>query len=140
MGKLTSDWFHAFQASFETDDDITEFIFERINTKDFEDSYVNVGGHSGEPNECIKYTAEEKRETVSDYLTYIVERKDKLEDYLHRLTSKRGVMYSETSAPFCPVCKSGEYMYNEDGNENDYCGQCGTKLDWDNMINEDEEE
>ena len=51
-----------------------------------------------------------------------------------------GVMYSSTVAPFCPVCGSGEWMYNEDGNENDYCGQCGTRLDWDNMINEDYED
>lgn len=30
----------------------------------------------------------------------------------------------------CPNCKSGEYLYNEDGNRNEYCGQCGKRIDW----------
>lgn len=30
----------------------------------------------------------------------------------------------------CWNCGSGEYLYNEDGNRNDYCGQCGQKIDW----------
>lgn len=31
---------------------------------------------------------------------------------------------------FCGVCKSGEYLYNEDGSRNTYCGKCGHKIDW----------
>ncbi len=31
---------------------------------------------------------------------------------------------------FCPQCGSGEWLHNEDGNENAYCGQCGQRLDW----------
>lgn len=30
----------------------------------------------------------------------------------------------------CPNCGSGEYLYNEDGNENAYCGQCGQAIEW----------
>lgn len=30
----------------------------------------------------------------------------------------------------CPNCGSGEFMYNEDGNRNRYCGQCGQAIDW----------
>ena len=30
----------------------------------------------------------------------------------------------------CPNCGSGEYLHNPDENENDYCGQCGTKVTW----------
>lgn len=30
----------------------------------------------------------------------------------------------------CPRCGSGEYLHNEDGNQNEYCGQCGQKLEW----------
>ena len=30
----------------------------------------------------------------------------------------------------CPRCGSGEYLANEDGADNDYCGQCGQKIDW----------
>lgn len=42
------------------------------------------------------------------------------------------VKFAHNLAPFCPICGSGEYMTNEDGNENSYCGQCGTPLDWEN--------
>lgn len=31
---------------------------------------------------------------------------------------------------YCPNCGSGEYLYNEDGNKNTYCSQCGQKIDW----------
>ena len=40
-------------------------------------------------------------------------------------------------APYCPMCGSGEYLHNEDGNENNFCGQCGAPLDWSQMHNED---
>lgn len=45
------------------------------------------------------------------------------------------VKFAEGLAPFCPFCGSGEYMYNEDENENNFCGQCGTPLDWEHMEN-----
>lgn len=30
----------------------------------------------------------------------------------------------------CPNCGSGEYLHNEDGAENTFCGQCGQAIDW----------
>ena len=30
----------------------------------------------------------------------------------------------------CPSCGSGEYLWNEDGNRNHFCGQCGQAIDW----------
>lgn len=30
----------------------------------------------------------------------------------------------------CWRCGSGEYLHNEDGNRNDFCGQCGQRIDW----------
>ena len=30
----------------------------------------------------------------------------------------------------CPNCGSGEYLYNEDGNCNSFCGQCGKAIGW----------
>lgn len=53
---------------------------------------------------------------------------------------KRPVQFAHNLTPFCPVCGSGEYMENPDGNKNDFCGQCGTALDWDNAENIDTEE
>lgn len=31
---------------------------------------------------------------------------------------------------YCQKCGSGEYLENEDGNRNNYCGQCGQRIDW----------
>lgn len=53
---------------------------------------------------------------------------------------KRPVCFGEGIAPYCPNCRSGEYLYNEDGAANNYCGQCGCELDWDNRYNEDTEQ
>lgn len=36
----------------------------------------------------------------------------------------------DTSIIACPRCGSGEYLHNEDGNEQNYCGQCGQAIDW----------
>ena len=36
----------------------------------------------------------------------------------------------DTSIIACPQCGSGEYLHNEDGNEQNYCGQCGQAIDW----------
>ena len=30
----------------------------------------------------------------------------------------------------CPSCGSGEYLHNEDGNEQNFCGQCGQAIEW----------
>lgn len=30
----------------------------------------------------------------------------------------------------CPGCGSGEYLHNEDGAKNTFCGQCGRAIDW----------
>lgn len=55
---------------------------------------------------------------------------------------ERIVMFDEKEKPvppceegepdvlFCGVCLSGEYLYNEDGNRNRYCGRCGYRIDW----------
>lgn len=31
---------------------------------------------------------------------------------------------------FCGACKSGEYLHNEDGARNVFCGQCGQRINW----------
>lgn len=48
---------------------------------------------------------------------------------------KLPVCYGQGIAPYCPRCGSGEYLHNEDGNKNDFCGQCGCALDWSQMYN-----
>ncbi len=73
MAKLNSSWWHAFQGSFEDEEDVIEFIFERLNTSDFEDGYIDAGGY-GEPNEMFKYSAEDKKETLYNFMMELITR------------------------------------------------------------------
>ena len=73
IAKLNNDWWHAFRGCFEN---VIEFIFERLNTSDFEDSYVDAAGY-GEPNEMFKVTAQDKRNTLYDFMMELVERGEK---------------------------------------------------------------
>ena len=72
MAKLSEDWFHAFQGTFKTEEDVIDFIYKRLNTSDFEDSYIDMGG-CGEPNECFKETAGDKRELLYDFMMELIE-------------------------------------------------------------------
>jgi hypothetical protein len=38
--------------------------------------------------------------------------------------------FAEEGIIACQYCGSGEYLYNEDGNHNNFCGQCGARIDW----------
>lgn len=59
----------------------------------------------------------------------------KLALWLEELAAFRGAGESpypdgDESVLACPRCGSGEYLHNADENENDYCGQCGQKIEW----------
>ena len=60
-------------------DDFIEFIWERVDTSDFEDGYVDVGmgdiGIGCEPNECFKVTADDKRFELYELFVEIIKRK-----------------------------------------------------------------
>lgn len=38
--------------------------------------------------------------------------------------------FAEDGIIACQCCGSGEYLYNEDGSHNNFCGQCGARIDW----------
>lgn len=71
MAKLNNDWRYAFGGLFQTEEDVIEFIFERLDTSDFEDSYIDVVGY-GEPNEMSKQTAEDKRQLLYEFMMELV--------------------------------------------------------------------
>jgi hypothetical protein len=75
VAKLSDDWKHGFRSAFETEEDVIEFIFERLDTSDFEDSYTDMGGY-GEPNECFKQSAEDKRNLLYDFMIDLIEKHD----------------------------------------------------------------
>jgi hypothetical protein len=72
MAKLNNDWSNAFGDTFETEEDVIEFIFERFDTSDFEDSY-NYMNWNCEPNESFKFTAEDKRRNFYDFMMELAE-------------------------------------------------------------------
>ena len=84
MGKLNDDWYHGFRSCFETDEDVIEFISDRLKTSDFEDSYIDAVGF-GEPDECFKITADEKRVQLIIFLEELIEEKDKLKEIIDNL-------------------------------------------------------
>lgn len=51
---------------------------------------------------------------------------------IERMDSRRPSPYpdGDENVLACQNCKSGEYLYNEDGNRNSFCGQCGKAIDW----------
>ena len=73
MSKLNDEWYNAFE-SFDTEEDVIDFIFEKIDTRGFEDSYVDVGGFH-EPNECFKFTVEEKIQLLYDFMIDLINSK-----------------------------------------------------------------
>lgn len=58
---------------FSLEGDVIEFIYERIYTKDFQDSYIDCGGY-GEPNEMVKQTAEDKRILLYDFMMSLIDK------------------------------------------------------------------
>lgn len=77
MAKLNNEWWNTFSGAFDTEEDVIEFIYERLNTDDFEDSYMDMGGH-GEPNECFKQSAEDKRQLLYDFMMELIKNKEVL--------------------------------------------------------------
>ena len=38
--------------------------------------------------------------------------------------------FAEEGIVECQWCHSGEWLENKDGDRNNFCGQCGNKIDW----------
>ena len=133
--ELTDYWWDALRGSFETEDDVFDYIFNRVDTSDFEDSYIDAGRH-GDCNELVKITASDKRNTMYDFMMAIL---DEVQQYraigtlpacraaMEKQTAKRPrIMGNAMICPSCPRCfKSASPTY---------CPSCGQKLKW-----EDEE-
>ena len=59
--------------SFKDVDDFIEFIWDRVDTSDFEDSYTSPVANA-EPNELFKVTASDKREQLYDLFVEMIKR------------------------------------------------------------------
>lgn len=74
MGKLKQEWCSTF-SGYETEEDVIELIFEHLDTSDFEDTYMQLG-NSNDPNTYIKYSKEDKREALYDFMMSLVNKED----------------------------------------------------------------
>lgn len=62
-----------WQDSFKDVDDFIEYIWDRVDTSDFEDSYTSPVINA-EPNELFKVTASDKREQLYDLFVEMIKR------------------------------------------------------------------
>jgi hypothetical protein len=74
VAKLNNEWWNAFRGSFQTEEDVIEFIFENISTSGWEESYIDAGGY-GEPNEMFKQTVGDKKNLLYDFMMELVKTK-----------------------------------------------------------------
>lgn len=72
MAKLRKEWDSAFYG-LDTEEEVIDFIFERLDTSDFEDSFTPITT-AAEPNEHMKYSADEKREALYEFMMDLVKR------------------------------------------------------------------
>lgn len=78
-----------WQNSFKDVDDFIEYIWDRVDTSDFEDSYTSPVINA-EPNELFKVTASDKREQLYDLFVEMIKR-----DNLPSVTPTRWIPVSE---------------------------------------------
>lgn len=64
-----------WQDVFKDVDEFIEFIWDRVDTSDFEDSYTSPVINA-EPNELFKVTASDKREQLYELFVEMIERKN----------------------------------------------------------------
>lgn len=62
-----------WQDTFKDVDDFIEYIWDRVDTSDFEDSYTSPVVNA-EPNELFKVTASDKREQLYDLFVEMIKR------------------------------------------------------------------
>ena len=73
MAKLSNVWWNAFGGSFESEEDVLEFIFEHLDTRGWKDSCIDMGGHR-EANEIFKITVDDKKQVFYDFMMELLEK------------------------------------------------------------------
>lgn len=96
-----------WQDTFKDVDDFIEFIWDRVDTSDFEDSYTSTVVNA-EPNELFKVTASDKREQLYDLFVEMITRKN--------------------TPCVAPTHKGGKWRKEYIGCMYDVCSECGQKV------------
>lgn len=117
--------------TFKDVDDFIEYIWDRVDTSDFEDSYTSPVVNA-EPNELFKITADDKREQLYDLFVEMIKR-EKVPSVMP--TRKTGKWIGDKAYPICPKCNCNiiqEYISCSDYagmyKPMKYCPNCGTRI------------
>lgn len=123
-----------WQDIFKDVDDFIEFMWDRVDTSDFEDSYTSPVVNA-EPNELFKVTASDKREQLHDLFVEMITRKNtpcvapthKGGKWIKYSVERAGEQHYQ-----CTNCKNyvnfgawGDY-YTKDFK---YCPHCGVRME-----------
>lgn len=88
-----------WQDTFKDVDDFIEYIWDRVDTSDFEDSYTSPVANA-EPNELFKVTASDKREQLYDLFVEMIKR-----DKTPPVTpTQRWIPVTEDAPPIGTIC------------------------------------
>jgi len=115
-----------WQDTFKDVDEFIAYIWDRVDTSDFEDSYTSPVINA-EPNELFKITASEKREELYDLFVEMIERNNV--PSVTPQEPRKGHWIDDK----CSVCGKGtedlissrEWYKNEEPN---FCPFCGAKM------------
>lgn len=105
-----------WQDTFKDVDEFIEYIWDRVDTSDFEDSYTSPVVNA-EPNELFKVTASDKREQLYDLFVEMIKRKNVPSVTPTHGTCKDCKYLLKDISSFC--CRIN---YRRVTNQNFYCG------------------
>lgn len=132
-----------WQDTFKDVDDFIEYIWDRVDTNDFEDSYTSPVVNA-EPNELFKVTASDKREQLYDLLVEMIKRDKAPSVTPTRKKGKwikigdRGFGVTDTVICKCSECEyKTEFRGKFDGHNlvidlkhaHKYCPSCGVEME-----------
>ena len=121
-----------WQDTFKDVDDFIEFIWDRVDTSDFEDSFTSPVVNA-EPNELFKVTASDKREQLYDLFVEMIKRENALSVTPTRKVGKwvkhdtGHSIYYDCSLCGCaaPCTETADKILWKLSN---YCPDCGAKM------------
>lgn len=128
MPSIPKEW----QDVFKDVDEFIEYIWDRVDTSDFEDGYTSPVTNA-ESNEWFKVTASEKREQLYELFVEMIERKNM--PSVTPQNPRKGHWevvsdgYSDNAYICeCSECKDTVWVYKDADRKWNYCPNCGADM------------
>ena len=74
MGKLDSSWWNTFKV--DTEEEVAQIIYDLLDDRKFHDSYTFIGVGQYDFNKTVKFTKEDKKNAIYEFLIELIENKD----------------------------------------------------------------